>query len=406
MKIIRKEELGDYSMYPIQIANPRQEWVNYGKDNMYPMFLLDLMHKSAIHGAIQNGKHELTIGNGVSYTGLDNLTPESGAKLNRFGNMPNPNETIEDIYFKLAYDQIIFGGYAVQIVWSRDRQSIAEIYHIDFSKLRAEKADENGNVQYYYYSDDWTQYKKKDYIPVKIKAFDINDRKEATQIMYFKDYFPAQFYYPNPSYVSSIPYVLIDWNIGLYHLNNIENGLSPNFIMNIASGIPTDEEQDEFFLNVKRELVGAKGQKVMVTFSEGKEGAPEIIPIQVSDADKQFLTLNEAVLQQLLTANRLTSPMLVGIKTPGQLGGRSEMMDAYELYYNQVITKIQKQINKSLDKILTINMIPVNVEIIKPTLIGNSLSEAITARIMTIDELRKEKGLEELPDNTGKILLS
>jgi hypothetical protein len=175
--------------------------------------------------------------------------------------------------------------------------------------------------------------------------------------------------------------------------------------MNIASGIPTEEEQDEFYRNVKAELLGANGQKVMVTFSEGKDGAPEIIPIQVSDADKQFLTLNEAVLQQLMTANRLTSPMLMGIKTPGQLGGRNELLDSYELYYNQVISKIQKQINKSLDKILTINVIPVNIDIIKPTLIGTTLTESITSRIMTINEMRSEIGMEPLEAN-GDILLT
>jgi len=406
MKVIRKESLGEnYNMYPIQIPNPRQEWVNFGRDNMYPMFLLELMHKSAIHGAIQNGKHELTIGNGITFIGTENLTPESSGRLNKFGNMPNPNEKIEDIYFKLAYDQIIFGGYCLQVVWSKDRQTIAEIYHMDFSKVRAEKADENGIIQNYWYSDDWSQYRKKEYAPIKIKAFDINDRSEPVQLMYMKDYFPAQWYYPSPSYCASIPYVLIDYNIGQYHLNNIENGLSPNFIMNIASGIPTEEEQDEFYRNVKAELLGANGQKVMVTFSEGKDGAPEIIPIQVSDADKQFLTLNEAVLQQLMTANRLTSPMLMGIKTPGQLGGRNELLDSYELYYNQVISKIQKQINKSLDKILNINVIPVNIDIIKPTLIGTTLTESITSRIMTINEMRSEIGMEPLEAN-GDILLT
>jgi hypothetical protein len=193
MKVIRKESLGEnYNMYPIQIPNPRQEWVNFGRDNMYPMFLLELMHKSAIHGAIQNGKHELTIGNGITFIGTENLTPESSGRLNKFGNMPNPNEKIEDVYFKLAYDQIIFGGYCLQVVWSKDRQTISEFYHMDFSKVRAEKADENGIIQNYWYSDDWSQYRKKEYAPIKIKAFDINDRSEPVQLMYMKDYFPAQ----------------------------------------------------------------------------------------------------------------------------------------------------------------------------------------------------------------------
>lgn len=314
MKVIRTEKLAE-SYNPIQIPNLRTDWISYGKDNLYPNFLLSLIHKSAIHGAIQNGKHELTIGDGVTFTDFSNLSGESSARLNKFYKSPNPKETLDEVYFKLAYDQIIFGGHAYQIVWSRDRETISEIYHMDFSKIRVGKMNEDGVITTYYYSDDWNQYRKKEYAPVEIKAFDINDRKEAVQLVYVKDYFPNQIYYPSPSYCASIPYVLIDHEIGEYHLNNIQNGLSPNFILNIASGIPTDEEQDEFFRNVKAEMVGANGQKVMVTFSEGKEQAPEIIPIALSDADKQFLTLNEAVMQQLLTANRLTSPQLMGVKT-------------------------------------------------------------------------------------------
>ena len=395
MKVIRTEKLAE-SYNPIQIPNLRTDWISYGKDNLYPNFLLSLIHKSAIHGAIQNGKHELTIGDGVTFTDFSNLSGESSARLNKFYKSPNPKETLDEVYFKLAYDQIIFGGHAYQIVWSRDRETISEIYHMDFSKIRVGKMNEDGVITTYYYSDDWNQYRKKEYAPVEIKAFDINDRKEAVQLVYVKDYFPNQIYYPSPSYCASIPYVLIDHEIGEYHLNNIQNGLSPNFILNIASGIPTDEEQDEFFRNVKAEMVGANGQKVMVTFSEGKEQAPEIIPIALSDADKQFLTLNEAVMQQLLTANRLTSPALMGVKTPGQLGNVQELETAYEVYYTQVISKIQKQINKGLDKILTINLIPTNIEIIKPTLISNTLSEAVISRVLTINELRKELGLEDL----------
>ena len=403
MKVIRKENLGEYGMYPTQIPNGRQDWVTYGKDNMYPNFLLELMHKSAIHGAIQNGKHELTIGDGIDFE-WDDLTPEATARLNKLYYTANAKESLNEVYYKIAYDQIIFGGYALQIVWSKDRQSIAEIYHTDFSKIRAGKCDENGIVNTYYHSDDWSQIKKKEYAPVEIKSFDINDRQDPVQLIYVKDYFPSQYYYPSPTYVASIPYVLIDNEIGEFHLNNIQNGLSPNFILNIASGIPTEEEQDEFFRNVKAELVGAKGQKVMITFSEGKEGAPEIIPVAISDADKQFLTLNEAVMQQLLTANRLTSPALMGVKTPGQLGTTQELESAFEIYYAQVISKIQKQINKTIDKILTINLIPTNVEIIKPTLISNSLTESIQARVLTINELRDELGYESLPTNGDTLL--
>ena len=58
--------------------------------------------------------------------------------------------------------------------------------------------------------------------------------------------------------------------------------------------------------------------------------------------------------QTILTAHRITSPMILGIKTEGQLGGRSEILDSYQLFLQTVIIPIQEQILKALEKILFI----------------------------------------------------
>lgn len=406
MKILSQEKFSEYNyMNPYTYStNKNLNWYLYGDDNLYPFYLLDLMKKSSIHSAIQNGKHELTIGNGLEVVGDTNASLEIQTKINQFLYSPNPNETLDDIYFKIAYDQILFGGYCLQVIWSKDRETISEIHHMDFSRIRIGKPNEEGKIDEYWYSDDWSQIRKKEFVPTPIKTFNKDDRKAPRQLIYIKDYFPNQPIYPLPSYNASIPYIKIDYEIGQYHLNNIKNGFSPNFLVNLASGIPSEEEQDDFYRNFKSEMLGSEGQKVMITFSEGKEQAPEIIPIQPTNADTQFLTLNEAVLQNLLTANRLTSPMLLGVKSPGQLGGRSEIIDAFDLYYNQVISKIQKQLNRTLNNIMTINSIPGDIQVIKPSVINAQISEAITSRVMTINEIRETLGLEKL--NDGDVRLS
>jgi hypothetical protein len=180
--------------------------------------------------------------------------------------------------------------------------------------------------------------------------------------------------------------------------------LATNFILNISSGIPSEEEQSEFSDDVKHNLTGSAAQKILVTFSEGKDNAPEFTPIQIQDEHQKFITLNEAVLQNLLTANRLTSPMLLGIKTPGQLGGAGEFEEAFELYYNQVIAKLQNRVLETLNKILKINGAQeIKFEVIKPQLISTKFSEAVMARVMKINELRKEIGLEELENNGDQL---
>ena len=405
MRVVKTENLA-VNYAPIQLPTNKLEWVQYGQDNQYPNFLMDLMNKSSIHSAIQHGKQELTVGDGLIATNKDAMPTDMLVALDKFMNRPNPNETLEDLYFKIAYDLIIFGGYALQVIWSKDRESIAEIYHMDFSKIRAGKIDEDTNkIEYYYFSDDWAQYKKDKYVPKSIKAYDVENRKDPVQLIYYKNYQPGMPYYPAPMYTAAIPYVLLDNEIGEYHLNAMKNGLSPNYILNVGTGIPSDEEQDDFYRNFKREMTGSGGRKIMITFSEGKEQAPEIIPIGIQDEHQKFITLNESVIQNLLTANRLTSPMLMGIKTPGELGGRTEMVDAFEIYYNTVIAKLQKQLNRTLNEILRINNIISEIEVIKPTLVASSLSEAVLSRVLKIDELREQIGYEVLPDSTGDRLL-
>jgi hypothetical protein len=58
------------------------------------------------------------------------------------------------------------------------------------------------------------------------------------------------------------------------------------------------------------------------------------------------------VTQKILTAHRITSPMILGIKTAGQLGGREEIIDAYLLLVNTVIRPYQQEILSVFEELL------------------------------------------------------
>jgi len=381
------------------------KWIPCGQDNLYPNFLTELMYKSPTHNAIQTGKHELAVGDGLTWD-------ENGENLNDiaivnklFYQANADGETLDEVFSKVMLDEILFGGHSVQVIWSRDRQTIAEIYHTPFETVRKGKPDANGKINNYFVSQDWMNWRRKLNTPVEIFGFSTKDRSNPVQMIYSQQYFPTEIY-PNPTYVASVPYILVDYEIGRHHLNAIKNGLATNFILNISSGIPGEEEQDDFSDDVKHNLTGSAGQKILVTFSEGKDNAPEFTPINIQDEHQKFITLNEAVVQNLLTANRLTSPMLLGIKTPGQLGGTNEINEAFELYYNQVIGKLQNRVLETFNKILKINGAQeIKFEVIKPQLISTKFSEAVMSRIMSINEMRKEVGLEEI-EGSGEQYLS
>lgn len=395
INIISEEKL--YVPQLLEVTTKREDFIKYGEDNLYPNYLLSLLEKSAIHKSIQMGKQDMTMGDGLKIVDSENVPADQMAIVSKLLQNPNPYETLEDITYKIAMDLIIYGAYALNIIWSKDRQTIAEIYHLDYGKLRCGKPDEDGNMPYYYYSDDWSDIKK--YTPKAYAVFSMDERKDPSQIYVCKEYNPAMKYYAIPQYSAAIPYIEIDFEIGMYHLNNIQNQLSPNYLLQINTGVPEEEEQDEIFRQVKSELTGHKGHKFMLTFGNGQDQAPTFIPIATTDSDKQFLVLNEAVLQAQCTANKVTSPMLLGIKTPGQLGGRSELVDAYDLYYATVINKLQKHILKAYHKILTINGTSAQLDFIKAQPLPFSLTENALLQVADKNEVRDMVGLEPIEDN-------
>jgi hypothetical protein len=77
-------------------------------------------------------------------------------------------------------------------------------------------------------------------------------------------------------------------------LNNIENGFSGSYFIEFANGVPTAEERRQIEQSLADKFTGAKNSgKFILTFSDDKTRTPEITPISVSDADKQYLALQE-----------------------------------------------------------------------------------------------------------------
>ena len=136
-----------------------------------------------------------------------------------------------------------------------------------------------------------------------------------------------------------------------------------------------------------------------MTFSDSKENTPEITPIAMSDASKQYIALQELLMQNILTGHRCTSPMLVGINSENGFGSNAEELNsAFEIYLNTVIKVFQSNILKTLNKILTVNGINLPLEFVQSKPITTMFSVEDMKEVMTTDEIRKEMGLPELKE--------
>jgi len=315
-------------------------WVYYGDDNIFPNHLLALYQYSSINRACINA-----IDYGVKGK---NLTVLEGDP-NRIA-MANRSETVYDVFQKCVLDRVLFGGFALNVVKSNDG-GIAEFYHSDFSRLRAGKEDDFGVIDTYFYSIDWKNPTK--YKPLEIPGFNMSPDSAPSQIMYFKRYSPSMSYYPPPDYLGGVTTIQLDIEVKNFHLNNTQNSMMPSMAVIFKNGVPSEEERDIMYRQLESKYASTNNAgRFFLFYAETPETAPEIIPIPNNASDAWYGNMAPQIEQTILTSHRITSPMILGIKTAGQLGGRNEMLDAYDLFLETVIKPIQEEVLKGFEKVL------------------------------------------------------
>jgi hypothetical protein len=229
----------------------------------------------------------------------------------------------------------------------------------------------------------------------KIPAFDPENRL-GKQLFYYRVYAAGVKHYPLPEYIGGNAWIEADVQVANFHNNNLRNNFWGGYLINFNNGIPTPEEQGDIERQIKRKFSGTDNAgRFVVTFNDEAANAPTLEPLTPSDMDKQFEVLNKSIQQEIFIAHRVTNPMLFGVKTEGQLGGRNELVEAYELfkatYVNDRVRKVERMINYlgSFNGVEGMELIPVEP-------ITERLSEQALLQIMTQDELREKAGLQPL----------
>lgn len=323
-----------------------KEVVKYGEYNNFPDYLVHLYNNSSVHETCVNAIVEAIKGDG--------LVAEPTFVLDKAN---NEGESWNDIFSKVTKDYYIFGGFALEIIYNKLRTKIAEVYHIPFASVRAKECNYRGIVEGYYIAHEWNP-------EGKYKVIDLNEAvympsynpsrktEDASQLYYCKPYHPLQKYYPLPAYVGALKVIELDTEVDNFHVNNIKNGLAPSLAITTYTNASDDDRRAiENQLRLQYQGSSRAGQLLYMDVAD-KEMKPDIEPIQQNGADGYYVAINDMVVQKILTAHRITSPMLLGIKTEGQLGGAQEMLDAYTLFLNMVIKPYQQVILSVFEEML------------------------------------------------------
>jgi len=361
-----KEELSIPEWKEFQIVG--KEYISWGSDNKMPGFLIDLRDNSAVHNAVLQRKNLYTYGTG----------------LVEGQNIPQFNLGEEETIKSLIDDFWLYNMWALNVVWANDGQTIAHAEHVDMSKLRAGRKNEFGKIHKWYFSNDWNNTRKHENKIVELDAYDPR-KPEGSQIFVYHPYSSGFNYYSKPLYWGAINYIALDYELSNWKLNSVRNGFSPSMSIVINDMPETQEERDYIYAQLKQQYAGSTNAgEVFLIFSNGENGV-QLEPISSNDSDTKYNDFMEIVRNQILVGHQATNPILFGVATPGALGGRTELIEAYELMLNTEIEPAQKMFGETLQRLLKLDFTP-EFENLPP--INYAFSESIMKDILTQDEMR------------------
>lgn len=322
----------------------KKDWVNYGQDNNYYQYLIDLYTNSTTNNAIINGVSGMIYGKGLDALDSSTKTDEYAAMRSIFH---------DKCLKKVSLDLKLLGEASFQVLYKDGRVVRAE--HFPRQTLRAEKCNEEGEIEAYYYFHDWGKLKPTDK-PKRIASFGFGNGKEP-EIEIIKKYVSGYDYYCPVDYQGGLAYAELENEVSDYLINDVQNGFSGTKVVNFNNGVPDREKQMQIKNDVMHKLTGSRGEKVIIAFNNNAESKTTVDDIPLNDAPAHYEYLSNECSNKLMVAHRITSPLLLGIRTGNNgLGNNAdEIKTASLLFQNVTIKPYQDLIIDSIDQILSVN---------------------------------------------------
>ena len=339
---------------------------NYGQDNLYPQVLRDIVAASSTGSECVERYADFIEGNGFREERFSEYV------VNRRGDMA------DDVHTLICRDVALFDGLAIHVNYNVNGD-IVELQHIPFENCRMLEEDANGYIAKIAVHPDWSGKKtrKGKAIQVKKEFIDyidvFNPQKEvvlaqiecAGGIEYYKGQVlwlsgSGRNTYPIPRADRVATEMSTDEGLANVKYRNVRCNFLPSGMIitkkgsNIQfdeNGNPVKDEKNEdtgFSDNIVKLQGDTNAGKLLEVTLNADEEKPEFIDLNTKNYDKDFSVTDASVVERIYSAYGQEPWYCIRV---GKLGFSGDILeDAFE-YYNSIVSRQQRMIERAFQKI-------------------------------------------------------
>jgi hypothetical protein len=292
-----------------------KDYVDFGDQNDYPSYLLELYNKSAKHNAIINGKCIYILGSGFE-------SHDEAGKT--FLSKANEKQSWNELSKMLCPDIENFGGVYIQVI--PRKLGGYNFYHISYNKIRT-----NEDNTKFYYKKKWENNMQ---APEKSYPAFTPGIKE-TSIYYYKEYRCGKNPYALPAWVAACNWIESDIEVSKATLTKAKTGFSASKFINFYNGEPNETKKKGIEKRLKNVATGSEGETILIGFNNDPNKKPTVDDLGASDLTKEdFTNVDNLITSNIFAAHSVTHPLLFGIQQEGKLGSSQELRVAYDIFKN------------------------------------------------------------------------
>lgn len=311
--------------------------VSYGEDNSAPNIYYNCYEQSATLKSIIDGSINYVLGDDVILNdGMDKWKTQINSK----------GQTMTDLISQIALDFFIYGGFAIQVIYSK-LYTVSELYPLNYAKCRT---NESG-TKIYFSKKNWGKYTAK---TEEYDAFNPSNRTNYTQIYYYRGS-NTKTVYPRPLWMGALNDVLTEIECSKYSLNTISNGFMAKYMIQLPNtGNLTDEQKDNIETAIKEKFCGADVESNFMLYFSSNNDEMRVSKIESDDTPEKFIAIKDNARSNIYTSMRAT-PALFGLPNATNGFSTNEYRDSFKLFNRTVIKPVQDMLIRELDKIFGIS---------------------------------------------------
>lgn len=395
----------------VQTQYTGEPWVNFGRRNLWPEELLELILNCAPLSRCAHSLALMIAGDGIKFYS------KSGDEIEEARNILNDEllreTTEEDFLFALAYDIATLNAPSI-IVRRSIGGDIVRLDHLDVSRLRSGKLTEDGRPSEYWWSTDWSRRSTDErYRPTPIPRYRGDEERFERSVIYAKAYTPGRRgdEYAIPWWTGVIKAAEVWAKVDRFNQTQIDTGFMAGMHLHTFTNRP-DAQLKEYDERVMNAYSGAAARGIWHTYGTPAEGAPQLTPIPFTSYAGQMDEIRNGAASVIYSGYGIPGPLVNELTKTGMDGASTALIQAKALVESMLVKPKQQLITKTLVRIMNDKgLADVWEARIEPKDFIDQGEDDVLARqaylrSVTVDEYReKVLGMEKLGGEDGSKLL-